>query len=113
MNWVPAALTDRVPVELSRLVVLTEVTALADTRPLSRLTDCTLLEAAEATPVAVVCEAALVTSVPVVSAGGAFTDAAVLVFCTPGCDTQPSTESAERPDCTTESTFTWVPYALP
>src|SRR5438132_1148353 len=112
-NWVPAALTDRAPVELSRLVVLTDVTALADTRPLSRLTDCTLLEDTEATPVAVVCEAALVSSVPVVSAGGAFTDTAVLVFCTPGCETQPRTDSAERPDCTTESTLTWVPYALP
>jgi hypothetical protein len=112
-NWVPAALTDRAPVELSRLTVLTEVTALADTRPLSRLTEATLLEATEATPVAVVCEAALVSSVPVASAGGAFTDTAVLVFCTPGCETQPRTESAERPDCTIESTFTCVPYALP
>ena len=51
--------------------------------------------------------------VPVVSAGGAFTDTAVLVFCTPGCETQPRTESAERPDCTIEPTFTCVPYALP
>ena len=89
------------------------LTALADTRPLSRLTEATLLEATEATPVAVVCEAALVSSVPVVSAGGAFTDTAVLVFCTPGCETQPRTESAERPDCTIEPTFTCVPYALP
>src|SRR6266699_3415617 len=105
--------TDRPTIELSRLVVLTDVTALADTRPLSRLTDCTLLEDTEATPVAVVCEAVLVSSVPVVSAGGAFTDTAVLVFCTPGCETQPRTDSADRPDWTTESTFTWVPYALP
>ena len=72
-----------------------------------------MLEAAEATPVAVVCDAALVSIVPAVSAAGAFTDAAVLVCLTPGCETQPRTESAERPDCTIEPTFTCVPYALP
>ena len=94
-------------------MVLTESTALAATRPLSRLTDWTSLEDAEDSALAVDCDAALVSIVPLVRAGGAVTDATVLVWVTPACDTQPSTESADRPDCTTESTFTWVPYALP
>jgi hypothetical protein len=106
---VPAALTPNAPVELFRLAVLTDFTAVAETRPLSTLADCTVDDPVAATPVAVPRDAALVSTVPVVSAGRAFTDAAVLVWLTPVCETQPRLASAESPDLTSGPTVTWVP----
>lgn len=49
-------------------------------------------------------EATLVLTVPVVSSGGALTEATLLVWVTPACDVQPSVDSAERPERTVEAT---------
>src|SRR5580693_9499378 len=105
-NTVPAALTPNVCVSGFSLVVLTDLTAVADTRPASTLAPWTVLDAEEANPLEVVWEAALVSMVPLPSTGGTLTDAAVFVCVTPVCAVQPRVDSAERPDFTVLPTFT-------
>src|SRR5487761_828477 len=109
----PAALVLNAPVALSRLVVLSDVTASAVTRPLSALTDWMVVMLRLATPVSVAIDDALVSIVPVLSTPGTVTDGDVLVCVTPTVDVQPIVDSAERPDLTAPSTLTEVPYAVP
>src|ERR1700722_11541690 len=109
-NWVPAALVLSAPVELSWLVVLTDCTAVAPTRPPSRLMPWMVDDPDDAVPVAVVSDAADVSMVPV-SSTPVLTEAAVLVCVIPAVAVHPRVDSAERPDWITGSPVTWVPYA--
>jgi hypothetical protein len=102
---VPAALVPNAPVLLSRLVVLSDWTAVAVTTPPSALTPWVVAELVVATPVEVVSDAVLVSTVPVLRTG-VVTDATVSVFTTPVCEVQPSVTNAERLDCTTFATET-------
>ena len=97
------------PVPEFLAVVLTDLTVVALTSPLSTLADWTVLVDFASTPSALLADAALVSMVPVASAGGALTEVTVLVWVTPGCDVHPRVESAERPDFTVEPTVTWLP----
>src|SRR5579859_4001141 len=107
-NVVPAALVLNEPGARS-IVVLTARTAAAFTRPPSALACWVAALLAEAGPSAVACEAALVVTVPVLSSGGTLTEAMLLVSVTPVRDTQPSVDSAERPERTAGPTVTKVP----
>jgi hypothetical protein len=94
----PAALVVNFPVEVLWLVVLTDLMAVALTTPPSKLTCSVVAELVAATPVLVVFDAAVVSMVPVKSAFGTFTEAAVLEWVTPTFDVQPRTTKADRPD---------------
>jgi hypothetical protein len=110
VNCVPAALVLNVPVELFVWVVLTDCTSVAVMRPPRALKPSTVLVAVDATPGAlVVVDWALVSIVPVSMTPGNPTDATLLVKPTGACDVQPSVARAERPDSTTDPTFTVVP----
>ena len=98
-NLVPAALVLNEPGACS-VVVLTDWTAVAVTRPPSALAPWVVALLTEAGPPGVACEAALVVTVPVLSSGGTVTEAMLLVCVTPVWDVQGSTDSAERPECT-------------
>jgi hypothetical protein len=65
----------------------------------------------DADPVGVVFDAAVVSIVPDDSTG-VFTAAAVFVCVIPVAEVQPSVESADLPELTSEPTLTDVPYAL-
>src|SRR5579859_5588751 len=107
-NLVPVALVLNEPGAFS-IVVLTDRTAVAFTRPPSALALWVAALLTEAGPPGVASEAALVVTVPVLSSGGTLTEATLLVFVTPVWDTQPSVDSAERPERTAWPTVTWVP----
>jgi hypothetical protein len=83
-----------------RLVVLTDLMAVALTKPPSKLACSVAAELVAATPVLVVFDAAVVSIVPVESAFGRCTDAAVFVWVTPIADVQPRMAKADLPDFT-------------
>jgi hypothetical protein len=112
-NWVPAALVANLPVLESRLVVLTDLMVVADTRPPSRDKPSVVAELAAADPVAVDSDPALVATVPLVRIPGTPTEATEFVWVMPICDVQPSVDRADLPDCTVEATLTSVPNAPP
>ena len=106
---VPAGLTLKPPIE-AWLVVLTALTRVALTRPLSKLTLCVAAVPVAETPVAVALDDAVVLIVPVASTGGTVTDRAVFVLLRPTFELQPvpMPTGAEGPDLTTLP-VTWVP----
>jgi hypothetical protein len=108
-NSDPAPLTLNVPVELLKLVVLTDLIALAVIKPFRRVTPCVVADEVDALPVLVGTDAAKVSMVPVLRTFGTFTDAVVLALLTPVREMQPMPAAAEGPDATTFPTSALVP----